>query len=186
MSASPRSYRAAVFLLFFLSGLTGLMLQVLWMRELALLFGSTAQAAGATLGAFFLGLAAGGAYWGRRCPKLAHPLRTYALLEAGVAAGVLLFLGLVDIFHALYGPLYSLWGNQHGLFLATKLLIAVLVLFPATFFMGGTLPVLSQYLVSAPASLETRRRPRLLPKRCPTGRPWTRLPSGPLPSCPAS
>ena len=156
MSASPRPYRAAVLLLFFLSGFTGLMLQVLWMRELALLFGSTAQAAGATLGAFFLGLAAGGAYWGRRCPGLGHPLRTYALLETGVATGALLFLGLVDIFHALYGPLYTLWGNQHGLFLGTKLLIAVLVLFPATFFMGGTLPVLSQYLVSAPATLGRR------------------------------
>jgi len=156
MSASPRPYRVAVFLLFFLSGFTGLMLQVLWMRELTLLFGSTAQAAGATLGAFFFGLAAGGAYWGRRCPGLAHPLRTYAFLEAGVAIGALLFLGLVDIFHALYGPLHTLWGNQHGLFIGAKLLIAVLVLFPATFFMGGTLPVLSQYLVSAPATLGRR------------------------------
>lgn len=153
MRPIPRPYRATVFLLFFLSGFTGLMLQVLWMRELALLFGSTAQAAGATLGAFFLGLAAGGAYWGRRCPGLARPLRTYASLEAGVATGGLLFLGLVDLFHALYGPLYTLWGNQPGLFLAAKLLVAMLVLFPATFFMGGTLPVLSQYLVSNPATL---------------------------------
>ena len=156
MSKSPRAYRVAVFLLFFLSGFTGLMLQVLWMRELTLLFGSTAQAAGATLGAFFLGLAAGSAYWGRRSPGLVHPLRTYAFLEAGVALGALLFLGLVDFFYAVYGPLYTLWGNQHGLFLGTKLLIAVLVLFPATFFMGGTLPVLSQYLVRTPATLGRR------------------------------
>lgn len=156
MIPSSRPYRAAVFLLFFLSGFTGLMLQVLWMRELALLFGSTAQAAGATLGAFFLGLAAGGVYWGRRCPGLAHPLRTYALLEVGVAVGALLFLGLVDVFHAIYSPLYTLWGNQHGLFLIAKLLIAMLVLFPATFFMGGTLPVLSQYLVSNPDTLGRR------------------------------
>ncbi len=156
MSVIPHPHRAAVFLLFFFSGFTGLMLQVLWMRELALLFGSTAQAAGATLGAFFLGLAAGGAYWGRRCAGLGSPLHTYAYLEVGVATGALLFLGLVEIFHVLYGPLYTLWGNQHGLFLGTKLLIAVLVLFPATFFMGGTLPVLSQYLVSAPATLGRR------------------------------
>ena len=156
MNASPRPYRAAVFLLFFLSGFTGLMLQILWMREFALLFGSTAQAAGATLGAFFFGLAAGGAYWGRRCPGLAHPLRTYAFLEVGVAVGALLFLGLVDLFHTLYGPLYALWGNQQDLFVATKLLIAILVLFPATFFMGGTLPVLSQYLVGNPATLGRR------------------------------
>ena len=91
MGKSPRACRVAVFFLFFLSGSTGLMLQVLWMRELTLLFGSTAQAAGATLGAFFLGLAAGGAYWGRRSPGLVQPLRTYAFLEAGVALGALLF-----------------------------------------------------------------------------------------------
>ncbi|MDZ7752774.1 MAG: fused MFS/spermidine synthase [Gammaproteobacteria bacterium] len=156
MTSHSRPHLTAVLLLFFLSGFTGLVFQVLWMRELALLFGSTAQAAGATLGAFFLGLAAGGAYWGRRTPKLAHPLRTYALLELAVAASALLFFGLMALFHALYGSLYRWWGDQPGLFLAIKVLIAMAVLVPPTFFMGGTLPVLSQYVVRGPATLGRR------------------------------
>ena len=46
-----------VLILFFGSGCTSLIYQVLWMRELGLLFGNTAHAAAVTLTAFFIGLA---------------------------------------------------------------------------------------------------------------------------------
>ncbi len=147
----------AVFGLFFLSGFTGLVLQVLWMRELSLLFGSTAHAAAATLAAFFLGLAAGSAYWGRRSCQVARPLRAYGLLEAGVAVGALAYFFLLDAFHAYYGILYTrLALVQPELLLAIKLLLSVLLLSPAAFFMGGTLPVLSAWLVRHPSALGRR------------------------------
>ena len=50
-------------LLFFLSGAAALVYEVLWMKQLSLLFGNSAQAAAATLAAFFTGIAAGNAYW---------------------------------------------------------------------------------------------------------------------------
>jgi len=147
----------AIFGLFSLSGFTGLVLQVLWMRELSLLFGSTAQAAAATLAAFFLGLAAGSAYWGRRSCRIPRPLRAYGLLEAGVAVGAIAYFFVLDAFAAFYGVLYNQFELANpGLLLAIKLLLSVLVVSPAAFCMGGTLPVLSAWLVGDPPTLGAR------------------------------
>ncbi len=136
-----------VILLFFVSGFTGLVYQVLWMRELGLLFGSTAQSAGATLAAFFLGLVVGARYWGRKAGSSERPLRLYALLEVGVALAALLYFLLLDAYHAVYGTLFDLFGDASLPFLGAKFLLATGVLFLPSFFMGGTLPAMSQYLV---------------------------------------
>lgn len=145
---------ATVFGLFFLSGFSALVLQVVWMRELSLLFGATAPAAAATLAAFFLGLAAGSAYWGRRSRRIARPLRSYALLELGVVATGLGYFLLAPAFAAQYVMLYSHVAEPApGLLQAIKLLLALVLLSPAAFFMGGTLPVLSAWLVRQPSAL---------------------------------
>ena len=54
-------------LLFFLSGLLSLVYEVLWVRELGLLFGNSTYAAATTLAVFFLGLSAG-SYFGAEEP----------------------------------------------------------------------------------------------------------------------
>ncbi len=51
--------------LLFVSGFAALVYQVLWLRELGVLFGATAQAAASTIAVFFAGIAAGGWFWGR-------------------------------------------------------------------------------------------------------------------------
>lgn len=145
--------RLAVPLLFFASGFTGLVYQVLWLKELGLLFGNTSHAAATTLSVFFLGLAAGGYFWGRRAPRLPNGLRTYAWLEAGVAAAALLYFGLMDVYHWLYAPLYAALSERFALLLAAKFLLAALVLFPPSFLMGGTLPVMGQFLIRGAGQL---------------------------------
>ena len=52
-------------LLFLLSGATGLLYEVLWMRRLTLVFGATQLAIATVLSAFMLGLAVGAAVAGR-------------------------------------------------------------------------------------------------------------------------
>ena len=116
------------------------------MKELGLLFGNTAHAAATTLAAFFFGLAAGGYVWGRRAGRLHNPLRTYAL-EAGVAFTALLYFFLLDAYYAIYSTLFDVFGNRPPLFIVIKFALAIGVLFPPAFFMGGTLPVMSQHLV---------------------------------------
>jgi len=139
--------KLAVFTLFFASGLAGLVYEVLWMKELGLLFGNTAQAAATTLAAFFLGIASGGLVFGRISKHSDNPLKLYALLEAGVTVSALLYFVLLDLYHASYGFLFDGLHVHASLFVGIKFLLAIGILLPPAFFMGGTLPVMSQFLV---------------------------------------
>jgi len=126
---------------------------VLWMKELGLLFGNTAFATATTLATFFLGLATGGYFWGQRAARLDNPLQTYGLLELAVAISVLGYFQILDAYHALYPSIFELLGNFRWLFILVKFLLSILLLFPAAFFIGGTLPVMSEYLVSGTQKL---------------------------------
>lgn len=58
-----KKVRALLFVLFFFSGFSALVYEVLWLKELRRLFGSTAYATSTTLAVFFFGLAVGGYFW---------------------------------------------------------------------------------------------------------------------------
>jgi spermidine synthase len=108
----------------FLSGAAALVYEVLWARQLALLFGSTALAQTLALAAFLGGLSAGGAALGRRADRAPSAARFYAFLEWGVAA-----LGLA-------APL--LLRAECGVWR----LLPVAALLAQAFLMGGTIPAL--------------------------------------------
>ena len=145
--------RALLAILVFLSGAASLVYEVLWLKELGLLFGSTAYAASTTLAVFFLGLAAGGAVFGRLSPRLRSPLRTYAWIELGIAASAVAYFLLLAIYFRLYGPLYDTLADRPAAFNAARIALATLALLPPAALMGGTLPVLGQHLVRRPDEL---------------------------------
>lgn len=155
-SAPPRdpivAWGGLIHCLFFLSGATGLIFEVLWLRGLGLLFGNTAYATAATLSAFFLGIATGARVWGSRADRYGNTLRAYALLEAGVAVTSLLYLGVLRVFHVIYPPVVAALGYGVPLRIA-KLALAMVALFPPAFLMGGTLPLLAAHLVRTPDRL---------------------------------
>jgi len=135
-----------VLILLLLSGFAGLVYQVLWMKQLGLLFGNTAQAASVTLAAFFAGLGTGSWWWGRRVGASANPLRLYALLELGIGATALVYYILLKVFYALY-PFFYGHLSGGGWMLALKFVLALLLIFPPAFFMGGTIPAMGQAVV---------------------------------------
>ena len=153
----PRSngsrHRARLAGLVFLSGAASLVYEVLWLKELSLLFGSTAYAASTTLAVFFLGLAVGSAVFGRWSPRLRSPLRAYAWIELGIAASAALYFVLLETYFQLYGPLYDALVDRPAAFNAFRVALATLVLLPPAALMGGTLPVLGQHLVRRPDEL---------------------------------
>ena len=151
--SSPALHRALLAILVFLSGAASLVYEVLWLKELGLLFGSTAYAAATTLAVFFLGLAVGGAVFGRLSPRLRSPLRTYARLELGIAASAVAYFLLLAIYFRLYGPLYDALGDRPAAFNAARIALAMLALLPPAALMGGTLPILGQHLVRRPDEL---------------------------------
>ncbi len=145
--AEPKSVSGGlVAAMVLLSGVAGLVYQVLWMKQLGLLFGNTAQAASATLAAFFVGLGVGSWWWGRKVSLNRNPLRLYAILEWGIAGSAVLFFGFLWCFEMIYPSLFAAMGTT-GWMIAVKLLLSLLLVFPASFFMGGTVPAIGQVMV---------------------------------------
>lgn len=137
----------AVGAIFIASGAAALIYEVLWLKQLGLLFGNTAQAAAATLAVFFLGLSLGARAWGHRAARSANPLRAFAGLEVAVAVSALLYFLLLDLYRALYPALAVSLRGVPGAFGAARLVLAAGILLPPAFFMGGTLPFMSQHMV---------------------------------------
>ena len=130
-------------LMVFLSGMASLVYQLLWMRQLGLLFGNTSQASSVTLAAFFIGLGLGSWWWGQRMRACANPLRVYAFLEFAIAGTALIYFPLLAIFHWIYPWFYQSLAGDAALF-SIKILLSLLLIFPPAFFMGGTIPVIGQ------------------------------------------
>ncbi len=144
---APAHSLATGLALFFFSGAAALVYQVLWVRELRLLFGSTAQSAAIAIAIFFAGIAAGGSFWGRRMGRSANPLRTFGQLEIGVAIAALGHFAVVGIYHRIYPTLFASIGELGWGDTVLKAAVAVTLLFPAAFLMGGTLPAMGEYLI---------------------------------------
>ncbi len=150
---SGRAGSGVLLLLFLTSGAAALIYQVLWARELGLLFGSTAQAAAITIAIFFAGLAIGGWWWGGRASTFRDPLVGFGWLELGVAATALGFLLLLQVFVAVEPVLVALLGDGPVADTFIRAGVATVVLLPPSILMGGTLPVLGQHLVRERAAL---------------------------------
>lgn len=139
--------------IFFASGAAGLIYEILWMRQLAQLFGSTSQSAAVTTAAFFIGIAAGSYFWGRNAHKLKNPLKTYAMLEFGIVLAGLFYFLLFQVYFLLYSSIFEAFSGSGFLFALVKILLSILLICPASFLMGGTLPVMGEYLIQGRENL---------------------------------
>lgn len=133
-------------ILFFCSGAVALVYEVLWMRRLALVFGSAAPAIAATLAAYFAGLGFGAYFLGRLAPRRWPALRCYALLEVVIAIGALAVNPILDLSTRSFPAIYLRFADSPAVFLLIKIPLAFAALFLPTFCMGGTLPVLGAAL----------------------------------------
>ena len=144
----PVTEKRIILLVFMLSGFAGLVYEVVWARQLVLVFGNTTQAISAILTGFFGGMAIGSVLGGRLADRVRSPLRMYALLELLVVLGVLItpvaFGGLREIYRGAFGIL----DTSPFILALVRFGLAILVLGPATVFMGASLPTLSRHLVS--------------------------------------
>jgi spermidine synthase len=156
--AEPRPQRPLLPLLalFLLSGATGLLYEVLWMRRLTLVFGATQLAIATVLSAFMLGLALGAAAAGRLVDRQRNLLRTYGLIELFIGGYALLFPALVAVATRVYASIFEadtvhFWTSQ----LAHLVLMGSLLLLP-TAAMGATLPILVRFVTTRMSGLGTR------------------------------
>ena len=135
---------AAILGIFVLSGAAGLIYEIVWSRQLVLVFGNTTQAVSAILTGFFGGMAIGAAIGGRVADRVRSPLRMYGLLEIALVVVVLVTPFTFQLIHEAYRGVYPALESTPWLALA-RLALAVLALAPATVMMGATFPALVRH-----------------------------------------
>src|ERR1700674_5271757 len=141
--ASP--YLVPWLLLFAGSGCAALIYEIVWLQLLQLVIGSSAVSLGLLLAAYMGGLCAGSALLARLVSPARHPLRVYAVLEAGI--GVFGLLALIGI--PVVGRIYLAGSTGLG----ARALIAAVCLLPPTILMGGSLPAIARWAGSSPSGI---------------------------------
>jgi spermidine synthase len=146
---------ARTLLLFFLSGATSLVYEVVWMRRLSLVFGHSIFSVSTVLTTFMTGLALGSYLGGRwsdgqrqQGRRTADFLTSYGKLELFIGLWGLLSLLLLNLVESGYLAL-SRGGHQGVVLTVFLFLCSFLVLLPPTTAMGATLPVFTQALVQS-------------------------------------
>ncbi len=135
-----------ILLLFFCSGATALVYEVIWSKYLSLLFGSTIQAQTVVLAVFMGGLALGNRIFGTRADRSRQPLALYGYLEVVVGLYAFFFPSIYQMADRLFAMIGSgLLDHTLWLLMLKAILSAGLLLGP-TILMGGTLPVLAAWL----------------------------------------
>lgn len=138
---------SAVAICFVLSGMTGLIYEVLWARMLGLVFGATTLAVSTVLASFMGGLALGSALAGRIAARLKRPLRTYGLIEIGIAIYALFIPWLFRLVDHIYALVWQQLHPNFYLFSLWRFVLSGVTLLVPTTLMGATLPVLAAVLM---------------------------------------
>jgi spermidine synthase len=139
--------RHLVLTLFFFSGACGLVYQIVWVRMLTHVVGTTATAVGVVLAAFMSGLALGSWLLGKAADRRPNPLLVYAILEIGIGLAALAAHFLLARITPAYLTLYEISGHSEATLAAARFILAFGLVMMPTFLMGGTLPVLARFVV---------------------------------------
>jgi len=135
---------SAYTLLFFLSGATGLVYELLWVRLLYQSFGSTIQSVTTVVAAYMGGLGLGAYLLGARGDRALRPARLYGRLEILIGLFGLVSPFVLGLAQQAYIALARGLPEGSGLSVALRFGLAGLVLLIPTTLMGGTLPVLTR------------------------------------------
>jgi spermidine synthase len=135
-----------IYLMFFLSGAAGLIYEVVWFRSLSLIFGGSHLAITTVLAVFMSGLALGSYVIGKRIGRITKQLRFYGLLELAIALSAGIFVLLIRFYPSLYVPFARFYPESPFYLSLVRVVLSALALIVPTTLMGGTLPVLSNFV----------------------------------------
>lgn len=135
---------------FFVTGLTGLAYEVVWIRLLILSFGSTQFAVTTVLSTFMAGLALGSVVFGRIVDRGNSPLRLYAFLIIALGAYCVMSPLVFSLVKAAYLYASPITGDStyRAGFEPVQFGLSLLALIVPTTLMGGTLPAVVKHFAS--------------------------------------
>ncbi len=132
----------AMGVVFFFSGFSSLIYEVVWMRRLSLFFGSDIYSAALTLSAFMGGLTIGSLLAGKCSDRLKNPLLWYGLLEISIGMYALFFPSFLNIFSGEYRQIYQrFFADAPWVYNSFRIVVASITLLIPTTMMGSTLPL---------------------------------------------
>jgi spermidine synthase len=128
-----------------LSGTAALAAEVVWARMLREVFGSTIESVSTVLGVFFGGLALGAYLASRGAEETTRAGRAYALLEVAIGIGLILTLPGIAYFAGKV-PLWEAGTASPWAWRFVRVIVASILLLPATTAMGATFPLMVRIL----------------------------------------
>ncbi|MEE9125630.1 MAG: spermidine synthase, partial [Planctomycetota bacterium] len=132
-----------LYLLFFLSGVSGLIYEAIWSRYLRLFVGSAATAQVLVLALFMGGMSLGALLVGRRSAKIRRPVLVYAIIEGLIGLYAVAFPWLYELVTRLcYDTLFPAMAGGAGVTI-TKWALAGGLILPACILLGMTFPLMS-------------------------------------------
>jgi len=145
--------RRAIVAIFLLSGAAGLIYEVVWARQLVLVFGNTTQAVSAILTGFFAGMAVGSIIGGFMADRVPRTLRLYGWIELALGLLAVATPILFRLIHEVYRAAYGSLEDAPAALTLVRFALALLVLAPVTILMGASLPTLSRHLARRSSEL---------------------------------
>jgi len=136
-------------LLFVGSGCAALIYEIVWFQLIQLVIGSSAVSLGVLLGTFMGGMCLGSLLLPRFVSPEQHPLRIYAMLEAGI--GVLGLIVLVAV--PLVGGAYTATAMHGVAGVLLRGVVCAVCLLPPTLLMGATLPAIARWVETTPTGV---------------------------------
>lgn len=150
LEASSRWYRFLL-VISMITGASSFMYEIGWIRMLSLVLGSSTHSFELMLSAFILGLALGGLWVRHRMDRFRNPI--------AFLGGVQVLMGFLAILTLpLYGNAFELMRltfgvlnrslESYALFLVSSHFIAAMIMLPAAFCAGMTLPLITMVLIA--------------------------------------
>ena len=135
-----------------LSGAASFVYEIVWVRMLSMAVGSTMHAFELMLASFIAGIALGGLWVRKHADRTEFPLRMVGWMQVGMGVAALASLAVYANAFSWVGWLIGALSKSDGaytLFHAGTATIAILIMLPAAFFAGTTLPLFTVTLMRA-------------------------------------
>jgi spermidine synthase len=139
-------YRAILCAIFFASGASALIFEVLWFRQAGLAFGNSVWASSLVLSGFMGGLALGDGLAARYGGRISNPIRGYATAEVAIALSGVGLVYVLPVFGIILAPWLGPLLEDPWILNSIRLVIAFTLLLVPTTALGVTLPLLTKVL----------------------------------------
>ncbi len=124
--------------------MAALIYEVVWVRPIQFVFGSTIYTVSIIFAVFMAGLSLGSFLVSKYVDKLSNLPKTYALIELGIGLYGVLLLTIFSLIPDIYRVIYPLYRNFY-LFEFTQFLSIFIILIIPTALMGATFPVVAKF-----------------------------------------